>query len=408
MRRRSGTSTAMAIPDLVISNFGSDNETILLDQVTATATATLANVSVTGTAGNHNVVATYPGDTNFTTSTSAPVVLVAQPAVSSPTITSLSPNTAVAGSANLTVTINGTQFVTGAAVKVNGTSQAATFVSATQLTTTLTTAQLSTVGTLTLVVVNLDGGISNTAAFTVTQPAVSAPTIASLSPNTAYVGSGNLTVTINGTQFVTGAAVTVNGTSQAATFVSATQLTTTLTAAQLSTVGTLTLAVVNPDGGTSNAATFTVAAQPVELVPTTLNFGNQTVGTTSAAQVVTVTNTTATAYTINGIAVELGLNPTDFSQTNNCPATLAADASCQISITFTPGGVGQRSAGLQVERQLCRAVAVCNPDGHGNGWHPAGKPGQSEDHRRQWDGWLYRGWRRGDSGRTQWSERNRL
>jgi FG-GAP-like repeat/Bacterial Ig-like domain (group 3)/Beta-propeller repeat/NHL repeat/FG-GAP repeat len=336
-------------PDLAISNFGSNNETILLDQITSTATAVLSPVAVTGAAGNHNVVAKYPGDTNFTLSISAPVVLVAQPAVSSPTLTNISPPSAVVGSANLTLTISGTQFVSGAAVTVNGTSQAATFVSATQLTTTLTAAELSTVGTLTLAVVNPDGGISNTAVFTVTPPAVSGPTITSLSPNATYVGSGSLMVTITGTQFVSGAAVTVNGTSQAATFVSATQLTTTLTTAQLSTVGTLALAVVNPDGGTSNAATFTVAAQPVQLVPTSINFGNQTVGTTSAAQVVTVTNTTATAYTINGIAVELGLNPTDFSQTNNCPATLAADASCQISITFLPGGVGQRSAGLEFD-----------------------------------------------------------
>jgi sugar lactone lactonase YvrE len=335
-------------PDLAISNFSSNNETILLDQVTSTATATLANVSVTGTAGNHNVVSNYPGDTNFTTSTSAPVVLVAQPGESTPTIASLSPSTAVAGSANLVVTINGTQFLTGAAVTVDGTSQAATFVSATQLTTTLTAAQLATAGTLTLAVVNPDGGTSNTAAFTVTQPATSTPTITSLSPNSTYVGSGNLAVAITGTQFVSGASVTVNGTSQAATFVSATQLTTTLTAAQLSTVGTLSLAVVNPDGGTSNAATFTVAAQPLQLAPATLAFGNQTVGTPSSPQVVTVTNTTAAAITITTIVVELGLNPGDFGQTNNCPATLEAGANCQITVTFTPGGVGPKSAGLLV------------------------------------------------------------
>ena len=47
-------------PDLVISNFGSSNETILLDQLTSTATAVLTPVAVTGAAGNHNVVATFP------------------------------------------------------------------------------------------------------------------------------------------------------------------------------------------------------------------------------------------------------------------------------------------------------------------------------------------------------------
>ncbi len=290
-----------------------------------------------------------------------------QPAVSAPTITSLSPNTAVAGSANLAVTINGTQFLTGAAVTVNGTSQTATFVSVTQLTTTLTAAQLSTAGTLTLAVVNPDGGTSNTAAFTVTQPAVSAPTIASLSPNSAYVDSGNTTVTITGTQFLTGAAVTVNGTSQTATFVSATQLTTTLTAAQLSTVGTLTLAVVNPDGGTSNTAAFTVVQLPLQLAPASLAFGNQTVGTPSAPQVVTVTNTTATAITITSIILDLGLNPGDFAQTNNCPATLAAGANCAITIIFTPSGVGAKSAGLLVTDNSPVPAESVNMTGTGTG-----------------------------------------
>ena len=335
-------------PDLVISNFGSNNETILLDQVTSAATAVLSPFAVPGTPGNHNVAASYPGDTNFTTSTSAPVVLVAEPAVSTPVIESLSPNTAYAGSSATVVTIAGARFLTGAAVTVNGTSQAATFVSATQLTTTLTAAQLSTAEILTLAVVNPDGGTSNAASFIVAAPPVSAPTITSLSPNSAYVGSASLAVTITGTQFISGAAVTVNGTSQAATFVSATQLTTTLTAAQLSTVGTLTLAVVNPDGGTSNAAAFTVVQLPLQLTPPSLAFGNQTVGTPSAPQAVTVTNTTDTAITITTIILDLGLNPGDFAQTNNCPPTLEAGANCEITIIFTPGGVGPKSAGLLV------------------------------------------------------------
>jgi sugar lactone lactonase YvrE len=333
-------------PDLAISNFGSNNETILLDQITTTTTAVLTPVAVTGAAGNHHVVATYPGDANFATSTSTPVALL--PAVSAPTITTISPPGAYAGSASLTVTISGTQFLTGAAVAVNGTSQAATFVSATQLTTTLTAAQLSTAVTLTLVVVNPDGGTSNAATFTVTAPAVSPPTITSLSPSSAYVGSGATVVTITGTQFITGAAVTVNGTSQSATFVSATQLTTTLTAEQLANVGTLTLVVIDPDGGTSNAAAFTVLQLPLQLAPPNLAFGNQTVGTPSAPQVVTVTNSTAAAINITTIILDLGLNPGDFTQTNNCPATIAAGASCQITITFTPSGVGAKSAGLAV------------------------------------------------------------
>jgi sugar lactone lactonase YvrE len=334
-------------PDLVISNFGGANETILLDQLSSPATGTLTPVILGGPTGTHSVVATYPGDGNFTASSSTPINLT-QPAVSTPIITSLAPNSAVVGSAATGITIAGTNFATGAAVTVNGTSQAATFVSATQLATTLTAAQLSVVGSLTLAVANPDGGISNTVPFAVTAPPVSTPTITSLSPNSAYVGSGNLTVTINGTQFISGAIVNVNGANQAATFVSAAQLTTTLTMAQLANAGTLTLMVINPDEGTSNAAAFTVLQAPLQLAPANLAFGNQTVGLPSTPQVVTVTNATTAPITITSIILDLGLNPGDFAQTNNCPATLAAAASCQITVIFTPGGVGPKSAGLLV------------------------------------------------------------
>jgi sugar lactone lactonase YvrE len=244
-------------PDLAISNFGSGNETVLLDQITSTATAALSPFSVPGAAGNHNIAATYPGSATFTGSTSPAVTLVALPAVSSPTITGLS-------------------------------------------------------------------------------------------PNSVYVGSGDTTVTIAGTQFIGGAKVSVNGTSQAATFVSATQLTTTITAARQATVGALTVTVVNPDGGTSNAAAFTVLQLPLQLAPANLAFGNQTVGTLSASQSITVTNSTAAPIAITTISLDLGLNPGDFAQTNNCPATLAAGANCQIAVIFTPGGVGPKSAALLV------------------------------------------------------------
>src|SRR5205814_10058488 len=48
------------------------------------------------------------------------------------------------------------------------------------------------------------------------------------------------------------------------------------------------------------------------------DFGNQNLGSTSAAQAVTLSNPTATALTITSIGFT-GTNPGDFAQTNNCP-----------------------------------------------------------------------------------------
>lgn len=71
---------------------------------------------------------------------------------------------------------------------------------------------------------------------------------------------------------------------------------------------------------------------PLTFSPTSLSFGNQTVGGTSAAKSITVTNTSGAALTINSVSTTGGV----FAQTNNCFTTLAAGATCTISATFSP------------------------------------------------------------------------
>jgi hypothetical protein len=73
------------------------------------------------------------------------------------------------------------------------------------------------------------------------------------------------------------------------------------------------------------------AANNVTVSAPALAFGGQSMGTTSPAQSVTLTNTAGVAATINGISVSSG-----FAQTNNCGASLAAGAQCTVSVTFTP------------------------------------------------------------------------
>jgi hypothetical protein len=88
-------------------------------------------------------------------------------------------------------------------------------------------------------------------------------------------------------------------------------------------------------------------APAVSLSPTSVSFGSQLVGSTSAAQSVTLTNSGNAALSISNIAVG-GTNASDFAQSNSCPASLAAGASCTISATFTPSATGTRTASVQV------------------------------------------------------------
>ena len=90
-----------------------------------------------------------------------------------------------------------------------------------------------------------------------------------------------------------------------------------------------------------------VPAPAVSLSPASLSFGSQNVGTTSAPQTVTLTNSGTADLTINSIGLG-GTNPGDFAQTNTCPSTLAASASCSLSVTFTPTATGSSSANLTI------------------------------------------------------------
>jgi type II secretory pathway pseudopilin PulG len=81
------------------------------------------------------------------------------------------------------------------------------------------------------------------------------------------------------------------------------------------------------------------------ISPSSLAFGDQNVGSISAAQTVTLTNTGTAPLSITGITVG-GTNSSDFSQTNNCPATLAVQVSCTVSVTFSPAATGSRSGTL--------------------------------------------------------------
>jgi hypothetical protein len=110
--------------------------------------------------------------------------------------------------------------------------------------------------------------------------------------------------------------------------------------------------VIWPAG--AGAATVTVS-------PTSLTFAAQAVGTTSAAQQVTLTkDCTGTNDTLclpppvaEGATFNTSIGvPAPFGQTNNCPAALTASplpptkVSCTINVTFAPTATGAASGTL--------------------------------------------------------------
>jgi hypothetical protein len=76
-------------------------------------------------------------------------------------------------------------------------------------------------------------------------------------------------------------------------------------------------------------------APGVRLLPGSLAFGDQLLGTTSHTQVVNLTNVGNQPLSITKIQSSVG-----FPKSGGCPGTLAANASCNIRINFAPTRVG--------------------------------------------------------------------
>ena len=103
--------------------------------------------------------------------------------------------------------------------------------------------------------------------------------------------------------------------------------------------------VTRLSGAACDIGAFEREQPAVSLSPTSLNFDSQLVGTTSAAQPVTLSNSGNALLTINDISTS-----GDYAQTNDCASSLAAGASCTINVTFTPTASGSRSGMLTISR----------------------------------------------------------
>src|SRR5213075_2825037 len=112
-------------------------------------------------------------------------------------------------------------FASTAVVRVNATSRATTYVSPTQLTFTLTSADIAHTGNLTITVLNPNNKISPSATYTIT-PLSTAPAITLLSPNNVTANSAGFALSVVGTNFVSGATVKANGASRSTTFTDST------------------------------------------------------------------------------------------------------------------------------------------------------------------------------------------
>lgn len=168
------------------------------------------------------------------------------PTPTTPTVASISPTSATAGSGPLTLTVNGTGFVSTTTINVGGVADPTTYVSSTQVTATVPAAQLASGMQLSVVAQNgsASSGSGTPVNLQVNNPA---PVISATTLSEQAGTSGSTPVAIvTGTGFVPTTVIQVNGSGRTTTFNSGTQVTATLTSADVATTANLSLTAVNP------------------------------------------------------------------------------------------------------------------------------------------------------------------
>ena len=230
--------------------------------------ATIPASSLT-TAGTFGVTVSDGGRTsnsvNFTVSSSAP------------TISSLNPGSATAGSAGFVLTITGSGFNQTSTIQWNGNAISTTYLDSTQLNADIPSSLVASSGSIPVTVTTTNSGTSTAQNFLVNAPV---PILTGINPTTIYAGSGDSTLTVNGSNFLPNSVVQFAGSTRTTVFLSSTQLSASLAAADLASAGTPAITVVNPapQGGTSNPLQLSIVTRPTNQAPIANAGPAQTVG----------------------------------------------------------------------------------------------------------------------------------
>ncbi len=264
-----------------------------------------------------------------------------------PTLSSISPNSAQAGSPALTLTATGANFNRLSVVQWNGAALPTNFVTTSQLTATVPASDLATPGTATVRVVDPAGLASNSLPFTITAPPPATPVLSSIFPNTVEAGSPAFVLTATGNNFTAASFLRWNGANRPTTVISPNQLTAQIPASDVASVGAASVTIFTPPntagagGGASNVLPFTITApapapQLVSINPNSANAGNP-------AFVLTVTGTNFAGTSVvrwNG-----SNRPTTFLSSTQLmaqipSADIASAGAASITVATPPSALG--------------------------------------------------------------------
>src|SRR5262249_24790061 len=152
----------------------------------------------------------------FTICSLALLLVIASPSLlfaQAPTISSIVPNSTIAGSPAFTLNLTGTNYNAASQVQWNGSARPTTFLSGTQLTAAIAASDVASAGVAQVMVFNPNTGLTSSAQpFTIVSPGPpgSRPTLTSAGPSLAVQGDQHLQLTLQGTNFRPNANVVIS------------------------------------------------------------------------------------------------------------------------------------------------------------------------------------------------------
>ncbi len=175
-----------------------------------------------------------------------------------PTLKAINPNTVVAGSPALDVTVSGSGFLAGSVVRWNGADFSTTYIDSSHLKATIPAGSIISAGTAAVVVFTPapGGGTSGEQTFTITNPL---PQLTQVNPTSIAAGSAATDLTLTGSNFVSTSVVRWNAGNLSTTYIDSSHLTVTLGANLLTVVGSGIITVFNPAPGGGESAGMSIA-----------------------------------------------------------------------------------------------------------------------------------------------------
>ncbi len=154
------------------------------------------------------------------------------------------------------------------------------------------------------------------------------------------MGSGALSMTLPSTGSVAGSGFSFNATTCGVSLAVKASCTVTVQFRPSDTATNSGLLSVVTAAGTLTAPLGSTGIEGYAAVsPDALAFPVQQVGSTSAVQSVTVTNTGTGPLTLTGVGISVGT--VDFGQSNNC-GVVPVNGTCTVNVSFTPAAAGTR------------------------------------------------------------------